>query len=280
MKKLLTTIATITLSMLVAVPVVSMADPEADRLTIVNFYKKRFPDLPFDEYINGVYAINPGAREQWLAIEEFPPYQIAIDEGKQLMGKPLKSGQTLASCFPNKGVGVADQYPRFDLKRGEVITLSIAVNECMVKNGEEPLPEEKGKLASILAYMAFTTRGKKIDIKVPNDPKAQEAYEKGKQFYYARRGQLNMACAHCHMDNSGNNLRANMLSPALGHASHFPVYRSEWGEMGTLHRRFIGCNEQVRAKKFKPQSAEYRNLEYFLTYMSNGLTWNGPGARE
>ena len=277
MKKLL---ATVSLCVLIAVPAVSLAGPEEDKKAFQQFYKQRFPNIPFDDYINGVYSINPGAREQWMAIEEFPPYQIAIDEGKRLFDAPFKNGQTYGSCFTNNGIGVNDQYPLFDVKRGEVITLSLAVNECRVKNGEEPLPEEKGKLASILSYMAFTTRGKKIDIKVPNDPKALEAFERGKQSYYTRRGQLNISCAHCHLDNAGNNLRANLLSPALGHASHFPVYRSEWGEIGTLHRRFIGCNQQVRAKAFKPQSKEYREIEYYLTYMSNGLTWNGPAARE
>lgn len=277
MKKLL---ATATLCVLIAAPVVSSAGPEDDKKAFQEYYKKRFPNVPFDDFNNGVYALNAGAREQWMSIEEFPPYQIAIDEGKKLFETPFKNGHTYASCFPNNGIGVNDQYPMFDTKRGEVVTLSQAVNECRIKNNEEPLPEQKGKLASILSYMAFTTRGKKIDIKVPDDPKAIEAYNNGKASYYTRRGQLNMACAHCHVDNAGNNLRANLLSPALGHASHFPVYRSTWGEMGTLHRRFVGCNEQVRAAPFKPQSKEYKELEYFLTYMSNGLTWNGPSARE
>ena len=58
------------------------------------------------------------------------------------------------------------------------------------------------------------------------------------------------------------------------------MYRSKWGEMGTLHRRFSGCNKQVRAKDFEAQGEEYRNLEFFLTAMSNGLPLNGPGARK
>ena len=70
-----------------------------------------------------------------------------------------------------------------------------------------------------------------------------------------------------------------MLSPWLGHPSHFPVYCSK-GNLGTLHRRYAGCNKQVRAKPFKAQSTEYANLEYFHTFMSNGLTINGPGARK
>lgn len=278
MNKLL---ATATLcALMVAVPTTSTAAPEDDKKAFQEFYKKRFPNVPFDDYINGVYALNAGAREQWMAIEEFPPYQIAIDEGKQLFDTPFKNGQTYASCFPNNGIGVNDQYPLFDTKRGEVVTLSQAVNECRIKNGEELMPEEKGKLPSILAYMAFTTRGKKIDTKVPDNPKALEAFNNGKQAYFARRGQLNMSCAHCHIDNAGNRLRANLLSAGLGHPSHWPVYRSDWGEMGTLHRRFAACNQQVRAAPFKPQSKEYKELEYFMTYISNGLTWNGPAARE
>jgi sulfur-oxidizing protein SoxA len=75
-------------------------------------------------------------------------------------------------------------------------------------------------------------------------------------------------------------IRADKLSPALGQPTHFPVYRSKWGEMGTLHRRYVGCNRNIRAKPFKPQSDEYRALEYFHTYMSNGIAVNGPGARK
>jgi sulfur-oxidizing protein SoxA len=36
----------------------------------------------------------------------------------------------------------------------------------------------------------------------------------------------------------------------------------------------------VGAQPFDEQSEAYRNLEYFLTYMSNGLEVNGPGARK
>jgi sulfur-oxidizing protein SoxA len=80
--------------------------------------------------------------------------------------------------------------------------------------------------------------------------------------------------------NAGNVLRTEVLGPAFGQTTHWPVYRSKWGEMGSLHRRFTGCNKQVRAKPFKAQGEEYRNLEYFMSYMSNGLPLNGPGARK
>ena len=128
--------------------------------------------------------------------------------------------------------------------------------------------------------MKYTSRGKKINVEIPDDPRAKAIYEKGKQQFYAKRGQMNMACADCHIYNSGNKIRADILSPALGQVSHFPVYRSKWGGIGTLHRRYEGCNKQVRAKPYKPQGPEYTALEYFHTYMSNGLEINGPGARK
>jgi sulfur-oxidizing protein SoxA len=263
-----------------ATPLISSAGPEDDLKAFRGYFMERFPNVPLDEFANGVYAIDAASREQWEAIEEFPPYEIAIEEGEEIFNTPFKNGKTFASCFRNGGIGIKSDYPYFDTKSGKVKTIELEINECLEKNGEKPLGYKKGKMASLSAYMAYTTRGQMIDIKIPHDQRALDAYNQGKQFYYARRGQLNMACAHCHIDNAGNKIRADLLSPALGHLSHFPVYRSKWGGLGTVHRRFGGCNKQVRAKPFKAQSDEYRNLEYFLTYMSNGIPWNGPGARK
>jgi sulfur-oxidizing protein SoxA len=89
-----------------------------------------------------------------------------------------------------------------------------------------------------------------------------------------------MSCADCHVFNAGNKIRADILSPALGQPSHFPAYRSKWGDLGTIQRRYVGCNTQVRAMPYDPQGEEYRDLEYFHTYMSNGLAINGPGSRK
>jgi sulfur-oxidizing protein SoxA len=255
------------------------ASPDSDRKAFQDYYKKQFPDTKFEDFVNGVYSIDAASREQWEAIEEFPPYEIAIEEGEQFFKKPFKNGKSMSSCFPDYEKGVAQNYPYYDEKMGMVMTLALAVNNCLKANGEKPLKYKKGKMANVLAYLGYKSRGNTINVKV-DSAGAREAYEKGKSFYYTRRGQLNISCAHCHIDNAGKRIRADLLSPAIGHPSHFPVYRSKWGGMGTLHRRFGGCNKQVRAKPFKAQSEEYRNLEYFLTYMSNGLEVNAPGARK
>jgi sulfur-oxidizing protein SoxA len=278
MNKLLSIIAI--LGIVASLPQTSVATPEDDLKAFQEYYKLRFPEVPFNDYVNGVYALDADSRAQWEAIEDFPPYELNIEKGKEMFNKPFKNGKTYASCFKNEGIGIRQNYPYFDTKTGKVVTLEGAINACREANGEEPLGWKKGPLADISAYMAYTSRGNVFDIKIPDDPRAIDAYNKGKQFFYAKRGQLNMACADCHVYNAGNRIRADLLSPALGQLTHFPVYRSKWGELGTTQRRYGGCNEQVRAKAFKPQSEEYNNLEYFHTYMSNGLEVNGPGARK
>jgi len=279
MKKLLTIAAMIGLIGTVSLAV--QANPQQDLAEFRAYFKNRFPDVPFNDYINGVYAIDQASREQWEAIEEFPPYELNVDKGQKLFETPFANGKTYASCFPNGGIGIKQNYPYYDDAKGKVVTLEAAVNECRTKNGEKPLKWKKGDIADISAYMAFTSRGKTIDVKVPvSDAGALQAYERGKDSFYAKRGQLNMSCADCHQYNAGNRVRADILSPALGHTSHFPVYRSKWGGLGTLHRRYGGCNKQVRAKPYKAQGVEYSDLEYFETFMGDGLEINGPGARK
>ncbi len=256
------------------------ADPESDRMTIRNYFKNRFPDIPFNDYINGVYALDKNARAQWQAIEDFPPYEIAVDKGEELFNTPFKNGKSYIDCFPEAENGIRQNYPLFNTETGHVVTLELAINECRKNNSEKELKYGKGEIIFLSSYLAYVSRGKPINITVPDDPRAFAAYEQGKKMYYSRRGQLNMSCANCHIWSAGNQLRAEILSPALGQTSHFPVFRSKWEEMGSLHRRYAGCNRQIRTEPFALQSKEYRNLEYFHTYMNNGLLINGPGSRK
>jgi L-cysteine S-thiosulfotransferase len=257
----------------------SGVNPEADRKAFQKYFTDRFPKVPLKEFVNGPYSMDAGLHKQWLAKEEFPPYEFAVEKGKQMFNTPFKSGKTYGDCFANKGIAVRQHYPMFDAKSGKVITLEVAVNECREANGEKPYDYKKGDMAAITAYMAFTSRGKAMDIKIPNDPRALAAYKKGEEYFYTRRGQLNFSCASCHVESAGKHIRTEVLAPALGIMNALPIYRSAWGGMGTTSRRITSCNSQVRATPLKPNDELYRDVEYYLSYMANGLPISGPGAR-
>jgi sulfur-oxidizing protein SoxA len=254
-------------------------DPEADRLALQKYFQSRFPSVPIDEYINGIYALDADSRSQWEEIEEFPPYEFDIEEGEELFNTPFANGKGYGDCFANGGIGIRQNYPLWDDSADRVVTLEKAINECRIANNEEPLPWRKGKLAKISAYMAFTSRDEAFNIKIPNK-KAMLAYQDGKKMFFSRQGQLNMSCANCHITGANVRLRAELSSPALGQVTHFPAFRSQWGELGTLHRRYYGCQKMIRSIPFSVQGNELSNLEYYQTYMSNGLAVNGPGARK
>jgi len=277
MKKLL---PVLTCCLIVFYPLLSEADLDSDLKAFKGYFKAKFPSVEEPDYQNGVYAIDSASREQWVEMEEFPPYELHVDNGEIVFHKKFKNGKSLATCFPDYKEGVKHKYPYFSEtdKRG-VITLELAINDCLKANGERPFKYKKGKMGDVSAYLSYLSRGKVTQVKLDSDG-AKAAYERGKQFFYAKRGQLNLSCADCHVYNSGNRVRADLLSPALGHTSHFPVYRSKWGNLGTMHRRYGGCNKQVRAKPFKAQSKQYRELELFHTAMSNGQVINAPGQRK
>lgn len=259
---------------------VAIAGPKEDLTAFQNYFTNRFQGVPLADFANGIYSIDAKRREEWEQMEEFPQYELDIDAGDELFHKPFANGKSYADCFPDYKQGIKQNYPYFDTALGEVVSLEMDINRCRVKNGEKALKYKRGKIASLGAYLGFLSRGKATNVVIPDDPRALAAYEEGKKFYYSKRGQLNFSCASCHVIGAGMNVRADLLSPAIGQTTHFPVYRKKWGGLGTLHRRYGGCNEQVRAKSFKPQSKIYRNLEYFHTYMSNGLPVNGPGGRQ
>lgn len=245
-----------------------------DLITIQKYFKERFPEVKFDEFANGVYSLDAMARQNWEAMEEFPPYEMHIDDGQSLWEQ---HSNVYLTCFPD-GPAIKHLYPQWNDTENTVLTLPYAINLCREQHDLATLDYLGEELNTLVSYMAHQSRGKKINISVPNES-AMQAYRDGKKFYFTRRGQLNFACNHCHFDNAGKYLRTEALGPALGQTTGWPTYRNKWGELGPLHRRYIGCNKQVRAAPLAAQSETYRNLEYFHTHMNNGLPINGPSVR-
>lgn len=249
---------------------VAQAGPEEDRKQLIDYYKSKLPMVKFDDMVYGALALDKDSKSQYDSIMEFPPFESVVDAGKQMWEKPFKNGKTFASCFPNGGKNVAGDYPVFDDKLNKVVTFEMAINQCLRDNGETEFKLGTVNTMGILtAYARTLSDGMKMNVKVKGAD-ALAAYEAGKKFYFQRRGQLNFACSTCHVDNVGNRVRSEVISPALGQATHWPVFRA--GEnLVTLQTRFRQCNNQVRAVPFEFGSEEYNNLEYYMSYRDNGL---------
>src|SRR4029078_1592345 len=132
-------------------------DPAADAKAFKKFFYDKFPKLKPEDFVNGPYSMDEGLHKQWGEKEQFPPYEFSVEGGRRMFTKPFKNGKTYEDCFPNKGIGVRQDYPYFDTKEGKVITLVLALNRCREAKGEAPYFYVRDQMAGLTAYMAFTS---------------------------------------------------------------------------------------------------------------------------
>lgn len=246
------------------------ANPDKDRQDFIKYYTNKYPNIKIDDYVYGALAFDPDSKAQYDAIMEFPPFDSVVEKGRKMFETPLKSGKTYADCLPNGGKMIAGNYPMFDEAKGKVVTLNDVINDCRVANGEEAYKVADAKTMGVLnAYLRTLSDGMLMNIKV-DTPKAMAAYEDGKKSFFTRKGQLNFACSSCHVQNAGVRLRSELISPAIGHAVHWPVFRAG-DNLVQLQQRYVGCYRSVRAVAPPAGSTTMNNLEYFHSYQSNGL---------
>jgi len=275
------------------------AQAEKDRKALVDYMMKKFenplknrnsyfpystdkelkdnmtPVKKVEDFRMGAYAFNKSGKEQYEEIAEMPPYEDAIDEGEELYNKT----KGIKKCFPDPAI--MGEYPKFDDKKGEVVTITSAINDCLKENGQKPWNPKKGKMAKLEAFFAAKSKdaGKKFNIQI-NSKAAAEAYERGKKEFYTQRGYLKLSCANCHVQGAGKRVRAEYMSSLVGQVTHFPVYRLKWQGLGTFERRLGGCNKNQGETPHKPESQWAKELLYFMAYMSNGLPVDGPDIRK
>ncbi len=260
----------VALALVLSAATAARAEPEADRLASRAFFAQRFPAVPFEDYVLGSFMLNPDGRRHYEDIMAFPPFEVDIDRGRALWERPFRSGGTYARCLPSGGRNIAGHYPRFEEAEGTLVTFEMLLNRCRIAGGEEPYRHDDMQTMGVLsAYARGLSDGMPMDIRV-DSPGARRHYESGKALFHRRIGQMNFSCANCHVDNAGRIMRMEIISPALGQATHFPVFRGG-DALYTLHARYTRCMEQVRAQPFPMGSEEFKDLEYFHAYMSNGL---------
>lgn len=214
--------------------------------------------------------------------EEGNPADFMVDDGKVLFNKVAGTkGKSCASCHKDDGkdlVGAATRFPKYDASIKGIKTVALQINMCRKKNmGAKPMKYQSYDQLALVLYVKSLSNGMPINVSI--DGPARPFYEKGKAFYYKRMGQLNFSCAVCHVKYAGYKARANLISNNRHHADHWPSYRLKWGKTGSLQRRFRGCMKNMRAKPLAYQSELYRDMELYLTNISNGLPIEVPGFR-
>jgi len=266
--------------------------PQATLAAIQAHFHQTIPAVQGDAFVDGALNFNQGAREYnqfWENrfkddFDQPDEYRKAFADGKAMWEQPFADGKHFADCFPNGGKGVAAHYPKVDAG-GAVVTFEKALNQCRAAHHEKPLAYGNMKTMGALSlYARQLSDGARIAIEVKTAAE-QAAFERGKMLYYTRRGQLGMACASCHTQQAGRTLRTEELSPVIGQAAHFPVFRpnkvTAQLKVVTLQKRYEGCQKNVKvAKPYKAGSPQLNDLEFFHTYLSNGLPLHAGAFRK
>jgi sulfur-oxidizing protein SoxA len=234
---------------------------------------------PVDEIISGWEFRDPST--QALETDDFEnPGFIHVDRGEELWSTVDGSeGKSCASCHNDASEsmkGVRASMPKWSEAKGKPQALEHFINTCRTERmGAEAWKWESNEMLGMTAYVGLQSRG--MPVNVQTDGPMQEWWQRGKDLYYTRVGQLDMACSNCHEDNYGNMIRADHLSQ--GQINGFPVYRFKWQGLGSIHRRFKGCMENIRAEPYKRGSDEFTALELYVASRGQGLSVETPAVR-
>jgi len=221
------------------------------------------------------------AETQALETDDFenPGFPL-VDYGEELWNTADgSSGKSCASCHGDASEsmkGVRASMPKWNKEKNTLFTLEDHINWSREEHqGAKPWKWESQEMLGMTAYLGLQSRGMPVNVSV--DGPAKEWFEKGKKMYYTRYGQLDMACAQCHEDNQDTMIRADHLSQ--GQINGFPTYRLKWSGLGSIHRRFKGCMDNIRAQPFKRGSDEFTALELYVAWRGQGLSVETPAVR-
>ena len=215
---------------------------------------------------------------QALQTDDFDnPAMIFVDKGIDLWAKvDGTEGKSCSSCHEDVAdfAGLRTTLPR--VEDAGLVTMENLVNECRTERmGAEAWKYSKGNMTAMTALIGLQSRGMPMNVAIDGD--AAPFWEKGKELYYTRVGQLDMSCSNCHEDNYGTMIRADHLSQ--GQINGFPTYRLKNAKLNSIHGRFKGCMKNIRATPFAEGGEEFKALELYLASRGQGLVVETPSVR-
>ena len=189
------------------------------------------------------------------------------------------SDKSCASCHGDatqRMKGVAARYPRFDAREKRAVDLGERIQLCRQRHQlATPFAPESEELLSLAAYIGLQSRG--LAVTPDDDPRLAPAAERGERLFTQRTGQLDLACAQCHVDQAGRKLGGSTIPQA--HPTGYPIYRLDWQAMGSLQRRLRACMTGVRAEPYPFAAQEWVDLEVYLARRAAGMPVETPAVR-
>lgn len=215
--------------------------------------------MQMDDFDNPMFVYAERGQEAWDTVEG-------------------TEGKSCANCHGDlaEGMkGVRAVMPKINAA-GALWSMEDYINDCRTNRmGAEAWKWNSDDMKSMTTAVSLQSRGMPVAVAI--DGPAAEFWERGKEMYYTRYGQLELSCANCHEQNYGNFIRADHLSQ--GQINGFPLYRLKDAAAVSIHQRFVGCIRDTRAETFAAGSQEFRELELYVASRGLGLDIEGAGVR-
>lgn len=211
------------------------------------------------------------------------PGHFAVDEGAAIAARLARRDRRFVTCLGEGDeslAGLAARYPKYDAALGRVVTVEARIEHCAASVLNERIPQGSTPNNSLSVWFKSQSAGVPIAVDI-GDPRLMESYRRGEKLFHAKTGQLNFACASCHVPGSimGHKLRGETPTTPFGDAAHYPTYRTPIGMIESIQQRFARCHGQMRTRQLAPGDPAYTDLEVFMSVLSNGYPVSVPSAR-
>ncbi|RNF35417.1 sulfur oxidation c-type cytochrome SoxA [Paracoccus methylarcula] len=273
-------------ALVLSLPAMAETEPETTDPIVINGGEIELPTaVPAPDHLEGAFdQVYSGwlfrdSETQAMQLDDFEnPGMIFVDQGiddwNTIEGE---AGKSCASC--HEGIesmkGVRAVMPKVNAE-GELWSMEDYINDCRTNRMQaEALDWNGDRMKNMTAAISVQSRGMPMDVAI--DGPAKPYWEQGKEMYYTRYGQLELACANCHEDHYGDWIRADHLSQGM--TNGFPVYRLKQAALVSQHNRFRGCIRDTRGETFAMGSDEFRALELYVASRGNGLPVEGVSVR-
>jgi sulfur-oxidizing protein SoxA len=236
-------------------------------------------DWPSNTHLSGNAFLPPGLLRMQADIAN-SPVTMWLDRGK-LLWADSSTGPSCQSCHgPIESLKrAAPSFPRLARDGKSLLNLDDQITLCRSRSGRTDIKPEDDEGLALSAVLHEAAKGQSIQVHAHAGQAEvwQSHLTRGTQLFSTRIGRINLACVHCHEQNVGKQMRADVISPA--NPTGFPIYRMSWQRLGSIERRLRACYSGVQAELPAPGDPVLRELELYLKVRANGLPLDGPSIR-